>query len=92
MVETIAARVQHVREIAGLSRSALSQLAGLAQTHVGLIERKAEANPQVSTLTSLSRVLGVSIDWLATGEGVGPTEDAVREAVARALEDKRTKS
>jgi hypothetical protein len=40
-------------------------------------------SPGMETLRGLSRVLGVSIDWLVNGEGV-VDEAAIRAAAARA--------
>jgi transcriptional regulator with XRE-family HTH domain len=68
----------------GLSAIGLSRLAGLPSgAHVGLIESAARPNPTIETLSKIAGVLGVSIDWLATGEGAPPTAEQIRAAVER---------
>lgn len=71
------------RSYAGLSARGLSALAGLAPSHVNLIETRVE-NVGAQTVASLARVLGVTTDWLITGKGEPPTEESVRAAVKRA--------
>lgn len=81
---TIGERVAHVHVLSGLDRSDLSDLAGLAAAHVGMMIRGDVRNPAATTLAELARVTGVDLMWLARGIGTPPTADAVRAAVERA--------
>lgn len=67
-----------------LSARALDRLAGLRAGHVAMIESGARDNIESKTAEGLSRVLGVSLDWLLLGKGDEPTIDAVARAVAKA--------
>ncbi|WP_437617199.1 helix-turn-helix domain-containing protein [Sorangium sp. So ce834] len=82
--ETLGARLQNLRTFAGVSRRRLSQIAGIAPALVGMIERGKVASPQAGTLVRIARVLGCSIDWLATGTGRAPSRARVMAAVATA--------
>lgn len=75
-LETFAERLNWARRAAGMSRRALSVKAGLAEPHVGMIERNLEADPQGSTAAALAEALGVSIEWLVTGRGEPPAMPA----------------
>lgn len=78
-------RLEHARALAGgLSLRELSKLAGLFGTHAALIESGRRTNIEGKTAVALARVLGVSTDWLLTGEGDEPTAEQVRAAVERA--------
>lgn len=70
-----------------LSARELSQLAGVSDGLVALIESGVREIGGRSAV-GLSRVLGVSLDWLLVGSGEAPPEDAVREAVAAAREQR----
>lgn len=72
-MSTMRERLRIARETRGLSRHKLSLAAGLAQALAGAIERGDITDPGGSTIAALARVLGVSTDWLLTGEGHGPT-------------------
>jgi transcriptional regulator with XRE-family HTH domain len=68
--------------MAGISAIGLSKLAGLPSgSHVGLIESSARPNPTIETVRALAAALGVSVGWLANGEGEPPDPEAVRTAV-----------
>ena len=67
----------------GLSALGLSRLAGLPSGgHVGLIEAAKRPNPTTETLRAIAGALGISIDWLVTGEGPEPDPEHVRRTVA----------
>lgn len=82
--QSFAARVELVRGLAELNQRELSELAGLSPSLVWAIENGSRSSPTARTLSSLSAVLGVSLDWLAHGKGVKPTREAVKRAVRRA--------
>jgi transcriptional regulator with XRE-family HTH domain len=83
---TIGARLKYARELAGLNKAALSQLAGLpSDAHVGMIERsKAGQGTTTRTAAKLAAALGVSVGWLISGEGRVPSRRTIREAVSAA--------
>lgn len=83
-MDTLVKRLQWARDAAGLSQRALSGLAGLASSHVQLIESGRAEGINVSTAQRLTGVLGVSLDWLMAGTGEMPTAEAVKAAVERA--------
>lgn len=82
--ETLADRVQRLRGTAGLTARGLAALAGIAASHVSLIERGNRPRVEARTVSLLASVLGCSIDWLYTGVGDEPSHGEVRAAVARA--------
>ena len=82
---TLAARVQHARELRGLSREELSLLAKLAKAHVSLIERGERTRLAAETLHSLARSLKVRATWLLSG--TGPMELSAEEAAELALSE-----
>lgn len=47
-----------------------------------MIETGARQDPASTTLSSLGRVLGVSVDWLLAGIGEPPTAESVRAAIS----------
>lgn len=81
MASTLASRLEELRTAAGISASELAKLAGMARPHVRLIERGSGEGVQAKTVAQLARILGCSIDWLVTGDGERPTDEAVRVAV-----------
>lgn len=52
-----------------------------ARRHLGMIERGARVNVQITTIQSLARVFGVSLDWLVSGTGDPPNAEAVKARV-----------
>lgn len=77
-------RLRAMREQTDESARGLAGLAGLARSHVGLIENGTVDNPSGSTVLALARVLGCTAGWLLNGEGRPPSGKRVREAVADA--------
>jgi transcriptional regulator with XRE-family HTH domain len=63
---TFPARLAQLRERAGLSRYALSSLAGLHATAYRLLEA-GQADPRLSTLQRLAAALGCTVGDLADG-------------------------
>jgi transcriptional regulator with XRE-family HTH domain len=68
--------------LVGVSPEKLGVLAGMSHGVVRMIETGARQDPASPTLRKLARVLGVSVDWLMTGNGVQPTEESVRAAIS----------
>jgi transcriptional regulator with XRE-family HTH domain len=62
----IGERLKAVR--AGLSQAAFAAMTGVNATSYGMYERD-ERSPDFAWLARLKRATGVSLDWLATGEG-----------------------
>lgn len=77
------------RELADLTPRGLSVLAGLDPTHVRLIEGGDRPDPRSSTVLAIAQTLGVTVEWLLTGEGDAPTADHVRAVVERARTEAR---
>jgi transcriptional regulator with XRE-family HTH domain len=69
----IGVRVRAARERLGWSREALAFHSGLSWSAIAQVESGRRTNLRPSTLTALSRPLGVSIDYLVTGGESGPT-------------------
>jgi transcriptional regulator with XRE-family HTH domain len=69
----IAVRVRAARERLGWSREALAFHSELSWSAIAQVESGRRTNLRPSTLSQLSRSLGVSIDYLATGSPSGPT-------------------
>jgi transcriptional regulator with XRE-family HTH domain len=79
--DSIGSRLHWARELTGLSGRQLAARAGLHPTHVGLIESGERPKPSGGTVAKLARALGVSMEWLQTGEGNVPDADALRAIV-----------
>lgn len=82
-MDTLASRVEWARGVAGLSASALSKRAGLAQSHVGMIEsgtRGGHGDIAYQTVRALAEALGVDTAWLMEG-GKTPSKESIRRHV-----------
>lgn len=75
-------RLRLAREERGLSQNALAQSSGIARTTIGYLE-SGETTPSVATVELLAQALGVSVCWLAYGEGI---RDADRSSTAPSLD------
>lgn len=82
--ESLGKRLQRARQLAGISQSELSRLAGAKRSYVGLLERGVRTRPEARLLMALSAALGVRAEWLLTGQGPGPSARKVRAALAEA--------
>lgn len=85
---TFGGRIKYLRELIEpeLSQHELDKLAGLHRGHTWQIEEGNRDNPTTETLSGFKRVFGVSLDWLASGEGELPDTIAARDAVSEARE------
>jgi hypothetical protein len=69
--------------MAGIAARELDRLADITEGHTWLLESVVE-DVRAQTLAKISRVLGVTIDWLVTGQGGEPSEREVKAAVEAA--------
>lgn len=83
---TFVKRLQTSRELAGITSSELARLCGVPRTYFSQLERL-KTDVGLTRAAAAALVLGISLDYLALGRGDAPTEEAVREAVARAQRD-----
>lgn len=89
-------RIDRVRQKRGWSMRELSRRAGLAPSHVGHI--KNGTDPKLTTILRIASALGVTVQWLATGDGHEETlslkEREILRLAAEAIEhaDSRRKS
>lgn len=61
---------------AGLSARELSKKAGLAESHIALIERQIATNPTQKTLEAIALALNATVDDLIDDKGAhGPSSD-----------------
>lgn len=65
-----------------LSASSLGLRAGLSKSIVSMIENGDRKDPSSSVIGRLAGVLGVSTDWLISGEGEQPSEADVLAATS----------
>jgi transcriptional regulator with XRE-family HTH domain len=83
-------RVRDARRIAGLSQGELAEKIGFRQSAIGNIE--AGRNGFSGSVIKIANALGVSVNWLATGEGQmqppAGSHDAMRAAPSERLQDR----
>ena len=84
-MKTLSGRLRWARKAAGISISQLDHLVGLTPGHVRQIETGTLKDIRVSTANRLSKALGISIEWLVTGDGTAPSAGEIRRTVARAM-------
>lgn len=67
VVDTLAARLRHARDVRGLTQAQLSEMSGVKQSDIS----KIETGKSFSTtgMAALARALRCDVDWLDTGEG-----------------------
>lgn len=76
-------RVRELRTVGGVSARKLARLAGWNDTALSAAESGGGSMSAERALV-LAKVLGTTVEWLVSGEGVAPTEAEVLAAVARA--------
>jgi transcriptional regulator with XRE-family HTH domain len=88
----IRARLIQLRLLAGLTQSDFARACGISRPYIGLIEAGSRKDIGVSKLAAIAVTCGVTTDYLVLGPGdekqKGPTEHAVKAAVARAESDR----
>lgn len=72
-VKQFSRRLRKLRQEKGLSQSDLGRLAGLHMMQVGKYER-GEGYPAAESLIGLARALGVTVDFLLTGDNEPPKD------------------
>lgn len=71
--KTIADRIRFAREINKMRSRALDRAANLSPGHTAVIESRDDGGIESGTATKIAAALHVSLDWLLTGQGDGPT-------------------
>lgn len=70
MHETFGERLARLRKAAGLAQGALATQAGIVQSLVSMLEHDLRDGLKIelATALTLARILGVSVEYLATGQ------------------------
>lgn len=66
-------RIAHLRKKAGMSQSRLALALNVSPSTIGMYEQGRRI-PDLPTLISISRLFGVSLDYLITGEEFAKTK------------------
>lgn len=67
----VAPRIKAARESLGISARELDRRASLREGHTSIIESR-DRDIETETAAKIATALGVSLDWLITGNGDGP--------------------
>lgn len=81
---TVGERIAYARFLSGESARELDSLMGVTQGRGADIESGRRKTVSLDVAGEYSSLLGVRLEWLATGEGAPPERDDVREALKRA--------
>lgn len=73
---TLGERIRAARDAKDFSQRDLAERAGLTHGWVFQVEAGTIKNPRYKTVAACAKALGVSLQWLMTGEGTQPTEAA----------------
>lgn len=85
MENSVGARLRAARTLVPrLSARELSRLAGRPETQCALIEDRGQKTVQPEVLRPIAQALGVSMAWLAFGEGPDPLAQDVAAAIEAA--------
>jgi transcriptional regulator with XRE-family HTH domain len=79
--DTLAERLRFARQKGEINQRALARLSGVSTSYVSLLELGQRTNPEVEKIGAIARTLGVTVDWLAFGQGATPTSKRVKAAV-----------
>ena len=74
----LGARIAVLRRQAGFSQTELAQRLQVSPSAVGMYEQ-GRREPSLETLVHMSRIFGVSLDYLATGQAQPPEEDRLQQ-------------
>lgn len=80
----IGKRLTAAREFLGISGRELDRLADKAEGHAGLLEGGHIQTLSFENLAAYASVIGVSVEWLATGAGEQPSPEGAMAAVEAA--------
>lgn len=75
LAPAVLARLRAAMEAAGLGPTELSIKAGLAPGHIAMVLARTVRSPAATTLSQVSRALGVSLDWLMGDEVYRPPSE-----------------
>ena len=78
-------RIATLRRAAGLSQGALAQKLQVSTSAVGMYEQ-GRREPSAETLVALSRLFGVTVDYLLTGQPSLEEQHFVSDAMQTALD------
>ena len=81
----LGARIAVLRREAGWSQGELARQLGVSPSAVGMYEQ-GRREPSAQLLVDLSRLFGVSVDYLLTGKAAPWEEKRIQSAVDSALE------
>lgn len=72
--KTLADRIRYARLVRNkMGSRQLDRAASLKPGHTAVIESRGDAAIESSTATKIAAALHVSLDWLLTGQGEGPS-------------------
>ena len=80
----LGARIAALRRAAGWSQGELARKLQVSASAVGMYEQ-GRREPSVSLLVELSRLFGVSVDYLLTGQAAPEEQEKVLSAAEKAL-------
>lgn len=79
---TVGQRIKHARFLAGLTARCVALLSQRSAAWLIALEHGHDVALRAASLKAIARALGVSAEWLQTGEGEPPTEASIRAAMA----------
>ena len=68
-MKTLAKKVAELRQKKGWTQGELAAAVGVSQGSIGNIESGIRPNPRAATVLGIAKALGVSAQWLQSGEG-----------------------
>lgn len=77
-------RLRLLRLKAGITGHEIERLTDMQRGHVAVLESRPNARTPATTLLPLARLLGTTVAWLVSGEGVEPTRAQILDAIAAA--------
>lgn len=92
----LGARIAALRRAVGLSQGELARRLQVSASAIGMYEQ-GRREPSAEILVALSRIFGVTVDYLLTGQAIGDDQEMVTKTMDSVLTDtqaqldKRTK-
>lgn len=88
-MKTLAEKVTELRQKKGWTQGELAAAVGVSQGSIGNIESGIRTNPRAATVLGIAKALGVSAQWLQSGDGeILATSEASNVAPGPALRGK----